>query len=53
MTPDHRLADLRAWLASRPHVEWCTCKACREKKGMPEPENLPPLAPERPAPPPA
>jgi hypothetical protein len=29
------------------------CKACRERKGMPEPENLPPLATDRPAPPPA
>jgi hypothetical protein len=27
------------------------CKACRGKKGMPEPDNLPPLALERPAPP--
>lgn len=29
------------------------CKACREKKGMAEPENLPPLAQDRPAPPPS
>ncbi len=27
------------------------CKACRRTKGLPEPETLPPLAPERPAPP--
>jgi hypothetical protein len=27
------------------------CKACRAKKGMPEPDNLPPPAPDRPAPP--
>jgi hypothetical protein len=27
------------------------CKACRAKKGMPEPSNLPPPAPDKPAPP--
>ena len=27
------------------------CKACRPKKGMPEPANLPPLAPVQDAPP--
>ncbi len=29
------------------------CKACREKKGMSEPANLPPPAKPRPTPPPA
>ncbi len=27
------------------------CKACRAKRGLPEPENLPPLAPPKSAPP--
>lgn len=25
-------AELRAWMASQPHVAWCGCKACREKR---------------------
>ena len=29
------------------------CKACREKQGLPEPANLPPLAPPRADAPPA